>query len=294
MNLLLQLLANGLVNGTLFAVLAVGFGLVWRTTNVFHVAYGGLYVGCAYCFHILVARLGTPVWCGLLLTVALAGLAGALIEIGFYRPFYRKQTSAGAVLIASLGLFVTLENMIALGFGNELQTLTRATAPALQLGLVMLTQLQIVQFVAGVSVIGVFWLLVRRIPIFKAFWAIGDQPELISALGLPLFRLRALVFAISTILVAVPAALITLDLGADPHMGMSYLLVAAVSVLVGGRDSYCGWVGGAVLLALLQSLVVWKFSARWIDLVTFGLLVQILIFRPNGLFVRQRRGEGAT
>lgn len=291
MKLLLQLVANGLVNGVLFAMLAVGFGLVWRTTRVFHIAYGALYVGCGYCFHALATHAGLPAVPSLLLTLAVAVIAGAVVETCFYRPFYRRQASSGAVLIASLGLFVALENIIAMIFGNELQTVGRGIEPAFHLGSVMLTRLQVVELAIGIIVITALWLLVRRLRTFKALWAMGDQPELISVLGLPFFWLRTLVFVISTVLVAIPAALITLDVGIDPHMGMSYLLIAAVAVLVGGINSYAGWVGGALLLAMLQSLVVWKFSARWMDLVTFGLLVLILVFRPEGLLERHKRME---
>jgi branched-chain amino acid transport system permease protein len=75
---------------------------------------------------------------------------------------------------------------------------------------------------------------------------------------------------------------------------MSYLLIATVAVLVGGLNSYMGWVCGAMTLAILQSLVVWKFSARWMDLVTFALLVVILLFRPQGLLARLQRVEETT
>jgi branched-chain amino acid transport system permease protein len=291
MKLFLQLLANGLVNGALFAMLAVGFGLVWRTIRVFHIAYGALYVVCAYCFQTLVVRGGMSPFPGLLLTLLLAALAGVLVEVGFYRPFFRRRASPGAVLVASLGLFVATENIIALIFGNELQTMQRGIESAFRLGPLLLTRLQAIEFGVGTFVVTTLWLLVRRLRIFKALWAMGDQPELISVLGLPLFQLRALVFVISTVLVAIPASLTTLDVGIDPHMGMSNLLIAAVAVLVGGINSYPGWVAGAGLLALLQSLVVWRFSARWMDLVTFGLLVLILVFRPDGLLAQHRRME---
>jgi branched-subunit amino acid ABC-type transport system permease component len=70
-------------------------------------------------------------------------------------------------------------------------------------------------------------------------------------------------------------------------------LIAAVSVLVGGINSYAGWAVGAVVLAVLQSLVIWKFSARWMDLVTFALLVIMLVFRPRGLMEKEKRVEEA-
>jgi len=291
MKLLLQLLANGIVNGALYAMLAVGFGLVWRSLRVFHVAYGGLFVASAYCFHGLNTRAGMPTAAALLLTMGFAVILGWLCEVALYRPFARKGASGGAVLIASLGVYVAMENIIALIFGSELQTVSRGIARTYQLGSVTLTEIQTQQLAIGTVVVVALWILVRRMRTFKALWAMGDQPELIPVLGLPVNLLRTLVLALSTALAALPASLICLDIGTDPHVGMSYLLIAAVAVLVGGVNSYTGWVAGAMVLALLQSLVIWKCSARWMDLVTFALLVVMLVFRPRGLVDPNKRVE---
>jgi branched-chain amino acid transport system permease protein len=291
LNLLLQLLANGLVNAALFAMLAVGFGLVWRSLRVFHLAYGGLFVISGYIFRTLSVRLGWPPWIAGAATVFFAAIMGWLIELALYRPFCKRNAASSTILIASMGVLVMLENAVAMIFGNELQTVPRGMGSGLELGPIRLTPLQLLGFGLGVISVSVLWLLVRRLRTFKALWAMGDQPELIPVLGLPLYRLRAMALAIGTAMAAIPACVITLDLGIDPFVGMSYLLIAAVAVLAGGVDSYRGWVTGAVTLALLQSLVVWKFSARWMDLVTFGLLVAMLVFRPSGLVAGAKRVE---
>jgi len=291
LNLFIQLLANGLVNAALYAMLAVGFGLIWRSLRIFHLAYGGLFVVSGYIFFTLTARAGLAPWlAGVVTVIASAGL-GWLVEVVFYRLFYRRKAASGAVLIASMGVLVMLENLVALIFGSELQTVPREMASVVQIGAVRLTSLQL--WAAGIGVLAVagLWILVRRLRTFKALWAMGDQPELIPVLGLPLYRLRALALAIGTGMAAIPACPLTLDIGIDPFVGMSYLLIAAVAVLAGGMDSYRGWVTGAATLAVLQSLVVWKFSARWMDLVTFGLLVLMLVFRPQGLVQNAKRAE---
>jgi len=291
LNLLLQLLANGLVNAALFSMLAVGFGLIWRSLRVFHLAFGGIFVASGYIFRTLSVRVGWPPWMAGLATILLAAIMGWLIELGLYRPFFKRKAGSGAILIASMGVLVMLENIIAMIFGNELQTIPRGMSPVVQIGMIRLTTLQLWGFGLGAVSVTLLWILVRRLRTFKAMWAMGDQPELIPVLGLPLYRLRAMALAVGTAMAAVPACVITLDLGIDPFVGMSYLLIAAVAVLAGGADSYRGWVTGAVVLAVLQSLVVWKFSARWMDMVTFGLLVAMLVFRPSGLAAGAKRVE---
>lgn len=181
--------------------------------------------------------------------------------------------------------------MIAILFGNEIKTISRGIARAYRLGPVILTEIQLLQFVVGCLVVAGIWAATRRIQVFRALWAMGDEPELVAVLGMPLLRLRSLVLGLSSVCVATSACLISMDVGMDPHMGMSYLLIAAVAVIAGGVDSYRGWIVGGVVLALLRSLAVWSFSTRWVDLVTFAFLIAILLLRPQGLLGTRRRLE---
>lgn len=291
MSLLLQLIANGLVNGVLFAMMAVAFGLVYRSARVFHLAYGGLYVVSAYIMYAAVTWAALPVVAACVIAVAGSAAAGVAVEGGFYRWFERRGCGRGAILVASLGLFIVLENLIAMIFGNEMRTMPRELASTVYIGPVRLTVIQLWQAGIGVTVLVIFALAMRRVRALKAIWAMGDEPELLAMLGNPLNRYRAIVFALATALAAVPACLIGIDTGMEPHMGMHYVLIAAVAMLAGGTERFVGWVTGGFLLALLHSLVVWKFSSNWMDLATFTILVLILLFRPEGILATNRRLE---
>jgi branched-chain amino acid transport system permease protein len=293
MILFLQILANGLVNAAVYVLLAISFGLVWRSLRIFHVAFAGLYVLNAYLFLTFVSRLGMAAPVALVATILCAVVIGALVELWFYRAFISRQAGSGPVLIASLGLYVVIENALAMTFGNEIATIPRGLVDVAHLGPVELTLIQLLQFTTGVAVTTLLLVLIQRRRLFKALWAIGDQPELIPVLGLPIRNLRIFALAASTGLLAIPASLITLDIGVDPHVGLHYLLIATVSVIAGGLNSLIGWIVGAVVLALVQSLAVWQFSARWMDLVTFAFLIFILVLRPTGVIETVRRLEEA-
>lgn len=290
MNLFLQLLANGVVNGALYAMLAAGFGLVYRSTRVFHVAYGGAFVLAAYLFHSLVTLAGLGWWLAGVAAVALSSLSGWGMEAGFYGPFYRRGTATGAVMVASLGLGIVIENALALIYGNEIRAIPRELAQAMTLGPVRLTMIQIAQLAVG-AVVLVALAGTRRLRFFRVVRAMGENPELLQVHGWRLGRYRALVFALSGALAAVPACLIMVDVGMDVHAGTSYLLIAAVAVLAGGVARVEGWVLGGFVLALLQSLVVWKFSAKWMDLVAVVVLLGVLLFRREGLLGIRKRTE---
>ena len=291
MNLLVQLLANGVVNGAMFALLAIAFGLVYRGTGIFHVAFGGLFVLSALLFYSLVTLRQMNWWGAGILVIVFSGLVGWAVEGGFYRLFYKRRTGSGPVMVASLGLAVVIENGLALAYGNEICTIQRGLAKPVSFGSVRLTEIQVAQFAVSVSVLALIALAGWRLPVFRVLSAMGQNPELLRVQGLPLMRYRAFVFALSTALAAVPACLIMIDVGMDAHAGMSHLLVAAVAVLVGGVQRMGAWVAGGFMLAILQSAVVWQFSANWTDLVAFVLLVLVMVFRREGLFGIKKRAE---
>lgn len=294
MSLFLQLLTNGLVNGALFAILAVAFGLVYRSARVFHIAFGGLYVVSAYLLFAGVAWWGLPVWAAALFAIVASAALGVGVDAGFYRFFEVRRSGPGVVLVASLGLFIVLENLVAMLFGNEVRTIPRGIAQSFSFAGIRLTSVQLLQLLIGIAVLVGFGVAIRRVRALKAIWAMGDEPELLAILGNPLRRYRMIVFGLATALAAVPACLIGLDTGMSPHMGMHYLLIAAVGMLAGGTDRFMGWVAGGFLLAILHSLIVWKLSSQWMDLATFGTLVLILLFRPQGIFGVKRRLEEAS
>ncbi len=288
MTLLLQLLINGLVTGALYALVALGFGIVYRSTKVFHLALGAIYTASAYgAYAVLKWGKGTGVLVGILTALAL----GILIERCVYRPFYKKDSSPGVVLIASLGLYIFIVNLIALIFGNEVKILSPGIEPSFSFFGIILTRIQIIQFFTGIFVIIIWLILLEKSRFFKAVWAMGDEPVLVRVLGLPLWRLRDTVFLLSSFLVAVSSILIGMDVGIDPHIGLPAFLIGAVAVFVGGMNNFSGWVISAFIIAELQSLVIWKFSARWNDAITFVVLIAVLLLKPQGIFSVKGRME---
>lgn len=291
MILLIQLLANGLVNGAVFALLACAFGLVYRSARVFHIAFAGLFLIPPYVVFVIRFWLNLPTWTACFVGIVAGILAGYLTELLLYRPFFFRKASQSAVLVASLGAYVIIENSIALLFGNDTRILDQDLVGQIRFGPVKLAYIQVIQFVICTSALAGFVVAIKRMRVFKAVWAMGDEPRLISVLGLPLRKYRTVVFTVSAGLAGIAGCVVALDVGVNPHMGMDYLMLAAVAVLVGGTDRFEGWIIGGLALAILQSLMVWKFSAKWTDLVTYVVLITALLFWPNGLFGQKRRLE---
>lgn len=289
--LLLQLLANGLVQGAMVACLAAGFGIVYRALRVFHVAMGAQFVFSSYAFYTLAGVLGWNPWvAGAVAVVASVAFALAL-EFAVYRPFARKGCSGGAAMVASLGVLIFTENALALVFGNEVKTIPHPPPGMFALGPVKLTSLQLLQFVACAALFVAVGGLMGRGRWFKASWALGDEPRLVHALALPMGALRAWTVSLAGVLVAVPALLVSADTGMDPHEGLRWLLVASMAAFFGGSGSYWAWGAGALAIGAAQAFAVWRLPAQWSDAVAFTLLLAALALRPGGLFGAPRRPE---
>ena len=291
MSLFLQLLGNGLVQGAVAVLYAACFGFVYRSFRVFHIAMGAQFVFACYAFYTCAAVCKLPIVVSVPTVLVLSAAFAALIECAVYRPFAQKRCSSGVVMIASLGVMIVLENVVALIYGNEVKTISNQLEPSAAFAGLRFTRIQLLQFFVGLGVFAAVGAAVRYGKWFKALWAMGDQPELLPVLGLPVRWLRLGVMMLGGVLVGIPAMLISWDIGMDPHVGMHYLLLGSVAVFFGGVDRYWAWGAGAMLLAALQSLAVWKFSAQWTDLVTFGVLIFVLLFRPQGLFGLRKRLE---
>lgn len=291
MKLFLQLFSNGIIQGIMAACMAAGFGFVYRSFRVFHLAMGAQFVFSCYAFYFFKVTARLPLSLAMVVALIASALFAVLIEAAVYRPFFRKRCSSGVMMIASLGIMIVVENVIALCFGNDVKTISNQLEPSVVVWGLRFTRIQLIQAFGGAALFCGIGFLVGRNRYFKAIWAMGDQPELIPALGLPLSGLRVLVMTLGGVMTAVPALLISYDIGMDPHVGMHYLLLGSVAVFFGGIDRYWAWGAGAVILCALQSLAVWQFSARWIDLVTFGVLIFVLLFRPQGLFSTRKRLE---
>jgi len=286
-----QLLANGFIMGCSYALIALGFGLIYNTTRIFHIAHGAVYTTAAYLFYTLHVQLHWHVILAGVITTMLAAFIGILINELVYQPFAKQGASLLILLLASLGLYIAMVNTIAMIYGNETKVLSPGLQPSYTFFGIILTHIQIVTALVAIALFIMLVALLRATHLGKLIRAVRDDVDLVSALGIDPALIHRTVFGIGSALAAVAAILQGLDVGIDPHIGMAAVLNGAVAVIMGGVGIFEGAALGGVLLGLLQSLVVWKLSARWMDAVTFVVLILFLIFRPQGLLGYRRRIE---
>lgn len=287
-----QFIANGVCRGAVYALVALGFGLIYTTSNVFHIAHGAIYTVAAYALYCSLTFLKIPLPQAVLLSLAVAASLGAVIELIVYRPLAQRKAPGVVLLVSSLGVYIIAINLLAMFLGNETRVIQPGVEATVKLGGAILTRVQITQVVVSLVSVLVFWIFLRSSSIGRVCRAVADDSVLASVIGVNVQATRTVVFLVGSLLAAISAVLVALDVGIEPQIGFPMVLVAAVACIIGGLHRFMAPALGGVLLGLIQSMVVWQTSAKWESAVTFALLICFLLFRPQGLLgIRTRLEE---
>jgi branched-chain amino acid transport system permease protein len=282
LNTAAQIILNTIISGLLLSLIAVGFTYIFRVTKVFHLAHGGVYVAGAYCF--LWALSKSQSW---LVAVASAVLLVTVliyvVEKFIYLPLAKGHSTQSISLIASMGVYAVVVNTVAMFFGSENQILPNRAADAFHFDQLILTHVQIIQSVLGVTVLSATAILVRLMKWDLAFRAVADADTVAKVFGVntELERLKVLIGG--SLLVTVAAILKTLEAGVDPYAGLAPTLTAAVVTILVSRLSIPWIVAVSIALTLLQNTVEWYLNAQWKNAVTFLILLIVILFRTEGI-----------
>ena len=287
--MLFQLLLNGLVRGTMYGIIAVGFSLVYNTTRIFHIAYAGLYIIPAYLLYTLHIDFGFSIVFSVAVSILATLLLSILIELIIYRPLIKKESSLNVLMVTSIGVMIVLVNLIALIYGNELRVLNPDITRSITIGLLRITNTQIIQVLVSCFGLLGFLSFLQRSNLGIRMRALRDDRELFAILGEKVQKLRFYVFGLSGIFLAIGSILVSYDVGIDPYAGLPMLMNAVVALIIGGIGNFQAPILGGMIIGILQALSVWVFSSRWEDAVTFTLLILFLLFKPNGLLGQRER-----
>jgi branched-chain amino acid transport system permease protein len=289
--MLIQLLANGIISGCTYALVALGFGLIYNTTRTFHFAHGAIYTLSVYLFYTFFNLWKFPLLAAFILALILIAMLGILVDQILYIPLVKRGSSLLIQMLSSLGFYIVLVNLIAMIYGNETKVLSPGIQPTYNIGSVILTRIQVATGITFVLLFVGLAIILKKTNLGKLIRAMRDNPQLISVLGINPRKIRLLVFSIGSALAAFAAILMGLDVGVDPNIGMAAILNGAVAVIIGGIGNFEGAALGALLLGILQSLAIWKISSRWQEAITFLVLILFLLFRPEGILGKRRRIE---
>ncbi len=285
-----QLLLNGICAASLFAISALGFSLVYNSTNIFHFAFGAIYTAAAYLFYFFYLLLGLSQVISIILSLLISAVIGVLIDALIYQKIENKLNSPLAVLISSFGVYLFIVNLIALLMGNEVKIIEKGITPTFQIQSLIITKYQIVSLISFIIILFLF-LIFKTSKIGHIILGFSFNPKLIEVLGYNPKLIRVFIFATSSILAGIASIISAFDIGFDPHVGLNTVLISAVALIIGGVKVFEGAILGAFLIGILQSIVIWKLSAKWVDSFVYLLFIMFLLFKPSGLLGKKLRVE---
>ena len=284
MHLFLQELVNGVVLGSIYALVAVGLALIYGTMRIPNFAHGHLYMLGAYAAFFGVTVLHVGYWPAMLLAALVLALVGVALERLVFRPL-RDGPEVNTV-IAAVGVLFFLQAAAQAAFGADFRVLPTPYDEALHFAGLVATQQQLIVVAAAAVLMVALFLFLKRTLMGATIEAVAQDRDGAALVGIDADRVGAIVFGLSAALAAIAATLIASINLIYPAMGFPVLLKAFAIVVLGGMGSVAGAVVGAFVLAFAESFGATYISTNYQDVIAFSVLVIILAVRPTGLFSR--------
>ena len=307
--LFLQQFLNGLSIGSIYAIFALGYTLVYSILGIINLAHGAIFtlgayftyalIGGNFGFNGLLANAALPIKLpfaiALILGSTLAGLVGVVMERVAFQPLRRQGSDPLLTVVSSLGVGVVIVNLIQYLVGAESYTYPANTygnlPPAINFGTpdnpIPIRSVQVVIFAVSVVIVAILTYFINRTKYGKAMQAIAEDPTTASLLGINSDRFIILTFFISSFLAGLAGTLVASSVSiAGPYFGIAFGLRGLAVIVLGGLGSIPGAVVGGLVIGLVEAFVPAEFSG-YKDAVAFGILFIMLLVRPQGLLGRR-------
>lgn len=282
---LLQVLVSGLSVGSVYALVALGLVLLYRTTRILNFAHGDIGVLGTFIAYTLLRQLNLPFGASFLLALVAAAIIGGLIYLLLVRP--AKNQSELGLLILTLGLALALGGLDALLFGTDNKVVpTLVTDHIIRVGGAALSLVSLVTAAFGVVLMVALWALLTFTKLGVAMRAVAQREDVAEAMGLPVKKVLVATWAASAVLATAAALLFAPTTLLNPTMMLDPLSKGFIAAVIGGMNSLPGAVLGGYLLGVLELLVGIYVSLEFKASFAFLAVVLVLVFRPHGILGR--------
>jgi len=282
-----QQVANAIALGSVYALFALGFTLVFGVLEVINLSHGAVFMLGAYAALVLVAKTNVGIWLALPIAMLGSGILGLVIDQVMLKPLRARRAHHLMPMIATIGAAIFLTNVAQGLFGAEVLRFPPGTIPELsfQVGEVHVTALQLSIVLLSLSLMAGLVLVLKRTRLGKAVRAVAESPQTAHLLGVNVEVVFALVCFTAAAFGGGAGVLIGLSFNAIfPFMGQPLLPKGVAAIILGGMGDVRGAMVGGLFLGIVEVMSVAYLSSDYRDAVAFGLLFVILLIRPSGLF----------
>lgn len=278
-------LINGISLGSVYAIIALGYTMVYGIAKMLNFAHGDIIMMGAYVIFIVVSMMGMPALVGIVAAIVVCTLLGVLIERVAYKPL--RGASPLAVLITAIGVSYLLQNVALLLFGANTKAFTSVVGvPALRLaeGQLVISGETIVTIVSCIVIMIVLTTFIKKSKAGQAMLAVSEDKGAATLMGINVNKTIALTFAIGSALAAVAGALLCSAYPSlTPYTGAMPGIKAFVAAVFGGIGSIPGAMIGGILLGVIENLSKAYISSQLSDAIVFSVLIVVLLVKPTGI-----------
>ncbi|GFO59599.1 branched-chain amino acid ABC transporter permease [Geomonas silvestris] len=283
----IQQLLNAAQLGAVYALIALGYTMVYGTIRLINFAHGDIFMLGGFVGFLLVSVIpGLPVAVMIPLAMFITAMIGVMIERVAYRKLRNAQRMS--LVITALGVGIFLENLVRILVGPQARQIpAQLPNKVLKLGGgVVITEDKILVILISLALMVILWVFVNRTLIGTAMRAVADNRDAVQLMGVNLNLIIATTFAVGSALAAAGGIFFGQAYSIDPYMGIDLGWKAFIAAVIGGIGSIEGAVIGSFLLAGVEVLTVAYLSSNLKNGIAFGLLIILLLIRPNGIMGR--------
>ncbi len=287
-NAILEQLLNGLRTGSIYALIALGYTMVYGIAKMINFAHGDIIMVGAYSLYVCVALLHLPPVLAVLVTIAVCAVLGITIEKVAYKPLRKAQPLA--VLITAIGMSYLLQNAALLIFkATPIPFGSIIKVPSLKIGGVNISGLTIVTLIVTAVSMILLTLFINKTKTGRAMRAVSEDKGAAELMGINVNQTISVTFAIGSALAAVAGILFISQYETLlPTLGALPGIKAFVAAVLGGIGSIPGAMLGGLILGIIESLSKAYISTQLSDAIVFGVLVIVLLVRPSGLLGKMK------
>ena len=277
---------NGLVVGSVYALFAVGYTLVFGVLDILNLAHAAIFMIAAFATYALVTA-GVPLWLAFLGGCLLAGIVGIALDRLAFAPLRKRNAGTLIPLISSIGVSIIIGAIARgiWGIDERHFPIALGDAPPLHLGAITVTTVELVTFSAALALMLGLSYVLRATALGRNIRAVAEDRIAAMLLGVDLEKTIAMTFFIASALGGAAGILTGLQYNSvSVDMGAGIELKGLAVIILGGMGSITGAVVGGFILGAVETLSVAYISSNWRDAIAFGVMFLILVLRPRGLF----------
>lgn len=289
MTAFLQQLVNGLSLGSIYALIALGYTMVYGIIKLINFAHGDIYMLGAYCAFLITTYCGLGFIPALLISMIFCGVVGVLIERIAYKPL--RHATRITALITAIGVSYVLEYATQYIMGSEVRTYPKLlTSASFHLGPVTITMQQVYIFVITVILMVVLQFIVQKTKMGRAMRAVSVDEDAARLMGIDVDKTISFTFLLGSALAGVAGVLVGIYYNSiNPLMGMTPGLKAFIAAVSGGIGSIPGAMIGGLFIGIAETMVTAYGSSLYKDAIVYIILILILILKPAGLLGKNVR-----